>query len=254
MSNHDSSQADDQQATTADWRSLSDRLTTALKPTAPPVAIFFLQKGSTAPVARLSDAYPEANDHGRTGQVAAGCVFWIKGSSSAFATTAPDHANCSVGSFTHGFLTLEEAASKDDVCAVLESGWVDGASVQALPRVSEQPETIVYSPLAQASSVPDVVLLRINGFALMTLKDALPGLRIEGKPQCHIVAIAKEQGDVAASVGCALSRVRTGMRPEEMTCAIPGRKLGEVVLALEAAVTLDRMMASYAAADGKRFQ
>ena len=98
------------------------------------------------------------------------------------------------------------------------------------------------------------MLLRINGFALMTLKDALPTLRIEGKPQCHIVAIAKEQGDVAASVGCALSRARTGMRPEEMTCAIPGRKLGEVVSALEAAVTLDRMMASYAAADAKRFQ
>ena len=254
MSNHDSSQTDEQQTTTPDWRSLSDRLTTALKPTAAPVAIFFLQKGSAAPVARLSDAYPEANDHGRTGQVAAGCVFWIKGSASAFATTAPDHANCSVGSFTHGFLTLEEAASKDDVCAVLESGWVDVASVQALPRVSEKPETVVYSPLAQASSVPDVVLLRINGFALMTLKDALPALCIGGKPQCHIVAIAKEQGDVAASVGCALSRARTGMRPEEMTCAIPGRKLGEVLLALEAAVTLDRMLASYAAADGKRFQ
>ena len=45
----------------------------------------------------------------------------------------------------------------------------------------------------------------------MVLSDAVPGLRIEGKPQCHIVAIAKEQGEVAASVGCALSRVRTGM-------------------------------------------
>jgi hypothetical protein len=40
----------------------------------------------------------------------------------------------------------------------------------------------------------------------------------------------------------------------EMTCAIPGSRLGEVVTALEAAVTLDRMMASYAAADAKRFQ
>ena len=66
----------------------------------------------------LSDAYAEPNDKGRTGQVPAGCAFRIKGSSSACATTAPDHANCSVGSFTHGFLTLEEAASKDDVCAV----------------------------------------------------------------------------------------------------------------------------------------
>ena len=254
MSNHDRRTTDASQAQPQDWRVLNDRLTTALKPTAPPVAISFLSRGQAAPVARLSDTYPEPNEQGRTGQVAAGCVFWIKGSSAAFATTAPDHANCSVGSFTHGFLTLEEAALKDDVCAVLESGWVDAPSMSALPRVSEKPETVVYGPLAQASSAPDVVLLRINGFALMTLKDALVGLRIEGKPQCHIIAIAKEQGVVAASVGCALSRARTGMRPEEMTCAIPGARLAEVVAALEAAVTLDRMMASYAVADAERFR
>ena len=35
----------------------------------------------------------------------------------------------------------------------------------------------------------------------MTLKGAIPDLNIEGKPQCHIVAIAKEEGSVAASVG-----------------------------------------------------
>jgi uncharacterized protein (DUF169 family) len=254
MSSQDNSKTAGQPAPQQDWRSLSDRLRAALKPTAQPVAISFLPPGQAAPVARRSDAYPEPNEQGRTGQVPAGCVFWIKGSSETFATTAPDHANCSVGSFTHGFLTLEEAASKDDVCAVLESGWVDVAAVQGLPRVAVKPETVVYGPLAQASGMPDVVLLRINGFALMTLKDALPNLRIEGKPQCHIVAIAKEQGQVAASVGCALSRARTGMQPEEMTCAIPGRLLADVVSAIEAAATLDRMMASYAAADAKRFQ
>lgn len=243
-----------EQQTRQDWRSLSDRLTAALKPTAEPVAISFLPPGQAAPVARLSAEPPAPNEQGRTGQVPAGCVFWIKGASATFSTTAADHANCSVGSFTHGFLTLEEAASKDDVCAVLESGWVDVAAVQGLPRVGDKPGTVVYGPLGEAQAAPDVVLLRITGLGLMTLKDAIPGLRIEGKPQCHIVAIAKEQGEVAASVGCALSRARTGMRPEEMTCAIPGGKLAGVLQAIESAVALDRMMAGYAAADGKRFR
>lgn len=67
------------------------------------------------------------------------------------------------------------------------------------------------------------------------------------------MAIAKEQGQIVASVGCALSRARTGMRPEDMTCAVPANRLGELVDALEAAATLDRMMASDAAADAKRF-
>lgn len=113
---------------------------------------------------------------------------------------------------------------------------------------------MVYGPLASTTLVPDVVLLRINGLGLMTLKDAIPSIRIEGKPQCHIIAIAREQGQVAASVGCALSRARTGMRPEEMTCAIPGARLAELTDAIDAAVRLDRTMASYAAADARRFQ
>jgi uncharacterized protein (DUF169 family) len=243
----------DSGAPAPDWRSLSLRLTAVLKPFAPPLAITFLPPGAAAPVARLDASYPEPNDKGRTGQVPAGCVFWMKGTTASFATVAADHANCSVGSFTHGFLTLEEAAAKDDVCAVLESGWVDVAAVQSLPRVAERPAVVTYGPLADTVSAPDVVFLRINGFGLMTLKDAVPSLRVEGKPQCHIVAIAKEEGEVAASVGCALSRARTGMRPEEMTCAIPGPKLEAIVSALEAAVSLDRMMASYAASDAKRF-
>ena len=67
------------------------------------------------------------------------------------------------------------------------------------------------------------MFLRVNGQQLMVLSDAIPGLRIEGKPQCHIVAIAKEQGVIAASVGCALSRVRTGMPRDRDDVRDPGR-------------------------------
>ena len=237
-----------------DWRSLNDRLVATLKPYAPPIAISFLTESQAAPMARLDDGYPEPNASGRTGQVPAGCVFWVRGARESFATTAADHANCSIGSLTHGFLTLEEAATKDDVGAVLESGWVDAAAVEQIPVVTTRPGTVVYGPLAETQVEPDVVLLRINGLALMILKDAFSDLLIEGKPQCHIIAIAKEQGAVAASVGCALSRSRTGMKAEEMTCAIPVRRLSEVVDALESTVSLNRAMASYASADAKRFQ
>jgi uncharacterized protein (DUF169 family) len=87
----------------------------------------------------------------------------------------------------------------------------------------------------------------------MTLRDAFPDMPIEGKPQCHIVALAKERRAPAASVGCALSRARTGMKAEEMTAALPGAVMPELVERLEAAAGLDREMARYAAADAKRF-
>ena len=235
------------------WRSLNDRLVAALKPYAAPVAISFHAPGDEPAAEGLEPDYPEPNERGRTGQVPAGCVFWIRGASDTFATVKADHTNCSVGSYTHGFVTLEEAASMDDVEAVLAAGWVDEAAVMGLPHLSEKPGAVVYGPLSDCRGEPDVVLLRISGFALMSLKGAFPDMPIEGKPQCHIVAMAKDGGTVAASVGCALSRSRTGMRSEEMTCVIPGARLEEAVEKLEATVSLDRAMARYASADAKRF-
>jgi len=76
---------------------------------------------------------------------------------------------------------------------------------------------------------------------------------MEGKPQCHIIAIAKEQQEVAASVGCMLSRVRTGLPNSQMTCAIPASRLVEVVERLQATCAADTTVAAYAAEDGRRF-
>ena len=55
------------------------------------------------------------------------------------------------------------------------------------------------------------------------------------------------------SVGCALSRARTGMRPEEVTCAVSNRGFEAFVARVEAALALDRAMARYAAQNAKRF-
>ena len=87
----------------------------------------------------------------------------------------------------------------------------------------------------------------------MVLSDAIPGLRVEGKPQCHIVAIAKQSGEAAASVGCQLSRVRTGMANSEMTCAVPAAQLADVVARLQKTSAVDKIVAAYAAEDARRF-
>jgi uncharacterized protein (DUF169 family) len=86
----------------------------------------------------------------------------------------------------------------------------------------------------------------------MVLHDAFPSLRIEGKPQCHIIAIAKA-GEMAASVGCQLSRVRTQMPNAEMTCAIPASQLGDLLTRLGETAAADHAVAQYAADDMARF-
>jgi uncharacterized protein (DUF169 family) len=238
--------------TTNDWPTLAADLTAALHLTAAPLAITF----SAAPlpgVAAFDDPMPEPLPDGRTGRVAAGCVFWMKAADRTFGTVAEDHGNCSVGSMTHGFKTMEEVGGNSDVAALLDSGWVTMDVVPQIPVVREKPGAVTYGPLAETPVDPDVVFVRLTARQLMVLSDAIPGLRIEGKPQCHIVAVAKEEGVPAASVGCALSRVRTGMPPTEMTCAIPAGKLPEILASIQQHAGADNTVAKYAADDALRF-
>jgi len=238
---------------TQNWAGLADDLSNALALGAAPIAITF---GDAPPagVEAFDDPMPEPMPDGRTGRVAAGCVFWMKAADRTFSTVAEDHGNCSVGSLTHGFKTLDEVAGNSDVATLLDSGWVTMDVVPEIPTVSAKPGAVTYGPLAETPVDPDVVLLRINGKQLMVLSDAMPGLRVEGKPQCHIVAVAHEEGDVIASVGCALSRVRTGMSVNEMTCAIPASRLGELVDTIQRNAAADTAVARYAAQDAKRFE
>jgi uncharacterized protein (DUF169 family) len=238
--------------TDTNWSQLASDLASTLHLASPPLAITF----SDAPpegVAAFDEAMPDALPDGRTGRVAAGCVFWMKAADRTFSTVAEDHGNCSVGSVTHGFKTLEGVAGNSDVAALLESGWVTMDVVPQIPVVHDKPGAVTYGPLADTPVDPDVVFLRVTGRQLMVLSDAIPGLRIEGKPQCHIVAIAKEEQEPAASVGCALSRVRTGMPPTEMTCALPASQLPDIVESIKRHSDADATVARYAADDARRF-
>ena len=219
----------------------------------PPLAIYFSQEAMPG-IEPFADDMPAATDDGRTGRVPAGCVFWMKAEGRTFSTVVEDHANCSVGSVTHGFKSLDEVGDKSDVGALVGAGWVAPEMFPAIPVITERYKYVTYGPLQDAGQAPDVVFLRINAKQAMTISDAFPGMRFEGKPQCHIIAIAKEQQEVAVSIGCMLSRVRTGMPNTEMTCAIPGARLAEVVQQIKTTTAIDGTVADYASKDARRFE
>ena len=100
----------------------------------PPVAIAFIGH-LPAGVGRVGRTMPPPTSDGRTGAVAASCVFWIEATHGVFATIAEDHGNCSVGCLTHGFKTTAEIAHMADVAALCETGWV---TVRA-PRAATLP-------------------------------------------------------------------------------------------------------------------
>lgn len=199
----------------------------------PPVAITFSDEPAGA--------------ENRPGPVPAGCCFWGSAESGPIETDATDHANCSVGSYTHGLLPLAEAASAEDTAALLASGWVSEANLLGAPAVAAAPVSIKYEPLADAQKA-DVILLRLSPRSLMVLQGACPDVVLVNKPQCQIVPLAVD-GTVAVSPGCAVSRVRTGMSAGELTCALPVERFEEVVAELSRSKVSDAAVEAFAEQD-----
>lgn len=234
------------------WQSLAERLQKSLGLKYAPLAITFSDE-VPAEIPRFAGQMPEPSGDGRTGKVAAGCVFWIEAGDKTFTTLPEDHYNCSVGSVTHGLKTLPEVMNNEDVQGLLECEWVTPEEAMSLPVIQQRPQAITYGPAAQTPIEPDVIFLRINAQQAMVLQDAFGSLSVQGKPQCHIIPMAKEQSEVVMSTGCSLSRLRTGMSPNEMTCAIPAERLEETVDKLDARKAANAAVALYANTDLKRF-
>lgn len=238
--------------TTQNWQVLAAQLSKVLGLKHAPLAITFTNE-APAGVAAHDGTMPDPSGDGRTGRVAAGCIFWMHAADKTFTTTPEDHYNCSVGSVTHGLKSLESVMANEDVQGILESEWVTPAEALQLPMVQAQHDYVVYGPLAETPLEPDVVFLRINAFQSMVIHDAFSDIAFEGKPQCHIIPIAKEQNRLAISTGCMLSRIRTGMSPDELTCTIPAGQLPEVVARLEARRSANAAVGAYANQDLQRF-
>ena len=191
------------------WQPLADEMQKSLGLKHAPIGISFADE-VPADIPRFEGEMPEPSGDGRTGKVAAGCVFWIESTDKTFTTLPEDHYNCSVGSVTHGLKTLPEVMGNEDVQGLLECEWVSPEEAMALPVIQDKPEAITYGPVTDSAVAPDVVLLRINAQQAMVLQDAFGQLPVVGKPQCHIIPMAKEQGEVVMSTGCSLSRVAHG--------------------------------------------
>jgi uncharacterized protein (DUF169 family) len=230
----------------------SDALTTLLGLKHSPIAITFHDEVPNNGVPQFAEPMSEPTEDGRSGRAAASCVFWLHANDYTFDTVTEDHGNCSVGRFTHGFAEASEIIDKNDVAALLDVGWVTMEAFGGVATLSRRPNGVRYGPLSEAKTMPDVVLLRVNPRQMMEINDAV-AVEWSGKPQCQILPRAADTGVIAASMGCALSRARTGMADDELTVAVPGGRVAELVDALRGVRRADEAVGVYAEADLARF-
>jgi uncharacterized protein (DUF169 family) len=231
---------------------MSAALTTLVGLEHAPIAVTFLEEMPIDGVARFAEPMSEPTEDGRTGRVAAPCVFWMHADKSTFDTLAEDHGNCSVGAFTHGFVDAGDILDKSDVGALLDVGWVTMEAFAGVSALSRRSKGVRYGPLSDSRTEPDVVILRVSPRQMMEINDAVD-VEWSGKPQCQILPRAADDGVIAASMGCALSRARTGMGDEELTVAVPGHRVAELIAGLRDVCRADEQVVGYARADLTRF-
>lgn len=180
----------------------------------------------------LTDAIP-AGVPGWSGHSPAGCRFWQEAANGVFATSANDHNLCSIGLYTHN-LNMSPAASKDlgDALKVFaQLTYVREEDIAAIPVMASKPKHVVYGPLAEVPSEPDVVLLFVRADQTLILSEASQQLEgglppAMGRPACAVVPQARNTGRTALSLGCCGARAYLDILSDDVALyAVPGSAL-----------------------------
>jgi uncharacterized protein (DUF169 family) len=170
------------------------------------------------------------------GEEPSGCSFWqLAAGGMTFYTVPDDHCNCAMGSYTHNFsLTPERAAEFEQKLSLMaSSGYIKMDEIPSIPRLKQTPNAVVYSPLGDTPTEPDLVIFVARPMQVMILQEAAMrvgiGLQLSllGRPTCLSLPMAMTQG-LVTSGGCLGNRVYTGLAEDELYVLVPGRVLQKI--------------------------
>lgn len=196
---------------------IAETLTGSLKLTQPPIAV------------SLSDSIPAGVEQW-SGHSPAGCRFWQEAATRVFATSAADHNLCAIGLYTHN-LDMSTAASTDlgDALKVFaQLTYVRDEDVAAIPVAASKTQHVIYGPLAQFPTQPDVVLLFVRADQTLILSEASQQLEgglppAMGRPACAVIPQAMNSGRSALSLGCCGARAYLDVLSDDVALyAVPG--------------------------------
>jgi uncharacterized protein (DUF169 family) len=214
----------------------------------PPIALTFF------------DVAPEGVA-GPSGPAPSACSFWRAAEQGTFYATAQDHYQCPVGSMVMGFELPEDIQQRlgEVVGGMCERQYLSGDEPPKIPVVKTAHAGILYGPLADATSTPDVVLLWVTPRQAMLCNEAMgtadwtAGYPVTtGRPGCAALPLAMAEGAPSLSFGCAGMRTFTGIGDDYMLVAVPGTALATLAEAISAVVSVNSQMISYYEEDQRR--
>src|SRR5580704_12640799 len=209
------------------WQEIEARFAGPLQLTRRPVAVTFLN-AEPAGMERFLGTEPS------------GCSFWrLAADGRVFYTVPGDHFNCAVGAYTHNIpLSPErEKETEQTLKMMFDLGYVKPEEIPQIPRLTQTPKAILYSPLGDATSTPDVVLFACKPAGAMLLNEATgragvgSGAPALGRPTCMALPASLQHGTLT-SLGCIGNRVYTGLGEDELYIVVRGADLPKIVDAL----------------------
>jgi len=215
-----------------EYRKIGTELMRLLELENPPVAISFMDR-------------PPAGLRRNAEAAASGCVFWMRGFKDSFYTDRTDHANCNIGSFTHGFLSPEEMSveTAPDVKLFQDTGYFPLSEFRKVPRMDKPPKYVAYGPLQETQFEPDIVLIVCTPQQAMLIAEAVKSPKLMGAPACGAIPLACKDGNVGVNLGCITSRIRTGIKPSELIVTIPKKEFQSFLENLRARVDANNKVA-----------
>ncbi len=189
-----------------------------------------------------------------------GCSFWrLTAEGRTFYTVPENHFNCAVGAYTHNIALSPEREKETEQTLKLmfDLGYVKPEEVPQIPRLAKAPKAILYTPLGEATTVPDVVLFAVKPAGAMLLQEAAnragvgSGAPALGRPTCMALPASLQHGTIT-SLGCIGNRVYTGLGEDEMYVVLRGKDLAAVAEALKTIGTANLALQDYA--KGRREQ
>jgi uncharacterized protein (DUF169 family) len=229
----------------AEWKELERQIAEAIKPGRRAVAVTFLE-AAPASVTKFEGTEPS------------GCSFWrLAAEGRTFYTVPENHFNCAVGAYTHNIALSPEREKETEqtLKMMFDLGYVRPEEVPQIPRLEKSPKAILYSPLGEAGTTPDVALFACKPAGAMLLQEAAnragvgTGAPILGRPTCMALPAALQHGTIT-SLGCIGNRVYTGLAEDELYVVVRGKDLPAIADALKTIGKANSALLDYA--NGRR--
>ena len=187
------------------------------------------------------------------GEEPSGCSFWqLASGGMTFYTVPRDHCNCAMGSYTHKFdLPPDRAKELERAFSQLtSSGYINMEEISSIPRLKTAPKAVVYSPLGDTPTDPDLVVFVTRPIQAMVLQEAATRLGIGlqhtalGRPTCMSLPSVLAQ-EMVTSAGCLGNRIYSGLSEDELYVIVPGKLLERVADSVRGIAKVNAKMTEY---------